>query len=213
MTEPALTFRERLSANAEDFDQIVSELLAENERLNQQNQTNEPALKRYTELMDGSEEMEPIERLRFFCSLALSCQDWLDIEPFIDEILKETKDLREDRDHWKDLGTQAANFVEVPIVMRTHFTGKSPYVGWQGLGLALTETLERNKKEIDDLNANLREQRQNQLDLLEKLEESKDLFLSERTVSVMLEKRLAEATNKYNSLCSSLEAANVGETR
>lgn len=45
-------------------------------------------------------------------------------------------------DHWKDLESQAARFVEAPIAMRTHFTGEPPYVGWEGLGLALTETLD-----------------------------------------------------------------------
>lgn len=46
------------------------------------------------------------------------------------------------------------------------------------------------QKEIDILQAQLREQHQNQLDLMGKLQESKDLILSERTVCVMLERRL-----------------------
>lgn len=65
-------------------------------------------------------------------------------------------------DHWKDLESQAARFVEAPIVMRTHFTGEPPYVGWEGLGLglglALTETLDElsnAKKEIDNFQAKL----------------------------------------------------------
>lgn len=41
------------------------------------------------------------------------------------------------------LDTEAANYVECVICMRTHFTGDRPYVGWKGLGLALTETLDR----------------------------------------------------------------------
>jgi len=44
-----------------------------------------PALERFTEL-GGGEEADPVERLRFFCSLALSGQDWLDVEPFIDDV-------------------------------------------------------------------------------------------------------------------------------
>lgn len=50
--------------------------------------------------------------------------------------------LTADRDHWKGLETEAANYVEIPLVLRTHFTGEPPYVGWEGLGLALTETLD-----------------------------------------------------------------------
>lgn len=34
----------------------------------------------------GSDETDPIERLRFFCSLAMKGQDWLDVEPFFEAI-------------------------------------------------------------------------------------------------------------------------------
>lgn len=34
----------------------------------------------------GDEEKDPVERLRFFCSLAMNGQDWLDVEPFFDAI-------------------------------------------------------------------------------------------------------------------------------
>lgn len=44
---------------------------------------------------------------------------------------------------------EAAHHVESVICMRTHFTGDPPYVGWKGLGLALTETLD----ELDRLRA------------------------------------------------------------
>lgn len=37
---------------------------------------------------------------------------------------------------------EAASHVESVICMRTHFTGEPPYVGWKGLGLALTEALD-----------------------------------------------------------------------
>ena len=36
----------------------------------------------------------------------------------------------------------ASVYVETPIVMRTNFSGEPPYVGWKGLGLALTEALD-----------------------------------------------------------------------
>lgn len=42
----------------------------------------------------------------------------------------------------KRADSEAANYVESVICMRTHFTGDPPYVGWKGLGLALTEALD-----------------------------------------------------------------------
>jgi hypothetical protein len=40
------------------------------------------------------------------------------------------------------LDSEAGQYVESVIVLRTHFTGKPPYVGWKGLGLALGEALD-----------------------------------------------------------------------
>lgn len=37
---------------------------------------------------------------------------------------------------------EAATYVEMPICMRTHFTGEPPYVGWKGLGIAIEEALD-----------------------------------------------------------------------
>lgn len=45
----------------------------------------QPALQRFNERMQGIEEA-PLERLRFFCSLAMNGQDWLDVEPFFDAL-------------------------------------------------------------------------------------------------------------------------------
>ena len=59
--------------------------------------------------------------------------------------LNHRDDLRKmtaDRDNWRSLETEAAKYVEVPIIMRTHFSGEPPYVGWEGLGLALNEALD-----------------------------------------------------------------------
>ena len=52
-------------------------------------QHGEPALSRFTD-SGGYEEQDPIERLRFFCSLAMNGQDWLDVEPFFAAIRKNT---------------------------------------------------------------------------------------------------------------------------
>jgi hypothetical protein len=46
---------------------------------------NATASKRFTEC-GGADEPDPIERLRFFCSLAMAGQDWLDAEPFFDAL-------------------------------------------------------------------------------------------------------------------------------
>lgn len=35
---------------------------------------------------EGNEEPDPLERLRFFCSLAMKGQDWLDVEQFFDDV-------------------------------------------------------------------------------------------------------------------------------
>ena len=46
----------------------------------------ETALEKYNELTVDSVEPDPIERLRFFLSLSLKGQDWLDVEKFIDDL-------------------------------------------------------------------------------------------------------------------------------
>lgn len=40
------------------------------------------------------------------------------------------------------LDREAATHVEGVICLRTHFTGEKPYIGWKGLGLALSEALD-----------------------------------------------------------------------
>lgn len=46
----------------------------------------EPALVRYNKHMNGEIEPDPVERLRFFLSLALTGQNWLDVEKFLDDL-------------------------------------------------------------------------------------------------------------------------------
>lgn len=53
------------------------------------------ALELYNANMEGEIEPDPIERLRFFLSLALTGQDWLDVEQFIDDITNEINQLKE----------------------------------------------------------------------------------------------------------------------
>ena len=44
------------------------------------------ALERYNAAMEGELEGYPVERLRFFLSIALTGQDWIDVEQFIDGV-------------------------------------------------------------------------------------------------------------------------------
>lgn len=44
------------------------------------------------------------------------------------------------------LDSEAANYVESVICMRTDFTGYPPYTGWKGLGLALKEALDERDR-------------------------------------------------------------------
>ena len=45
------------------------------------------ALERFNELKVAQDESDPVEQLRAFCSLAMTGQDWLDVEPFFDAVL------------------------------------------------------------------------------------------------------------------------------
>lgn len=48
----------------------------------------------YREIMDESaDDMNAVERLRFFCSLAMNGQNWLDVEPFFEAIVEERDKL------------------------------------------------------------------------------------------------------------------------
>jgi hypothetical protein len=52
-----------------------------------------------------------------------------------------------------ELDCQAASQVESVICMRTGFTGEPPYVGWRGLGLALTEAFDARDQLADAIRA------------------------------------------------------------
>jgi hypothetical protein len=49
------------------------------------------ALETYS-AVEGNDECNPFERLRFFCSLAMSAQDWLDSERFFDDVIATPQD-------------------------------------------------------------------------------------------------------------------------
>jgi hypothetical protein len=39
--------------------------------------------------LGGGDEPDPLERLRFFCSIAMNNQDWLDVEPLFNDVTTE----------------------------------------------------------------------------------------------------------------------------
>ena len=51
------------------------------------------ALDKYNEHMAGEYEPDPVERLRFFLAQTLTGKDWLDVEQFIDGVIKQRDDL------------------------------------------------------------------------------------------------------------------------
>jgi len=58
------------------------------------NETMKTAKEQYDEFMEGEVEPDPLERLRFFCSLAMDNRDWLDVEPFFNDVNKANEERR-----------------------------------------------------------------------------------------------------------------------
>ena len=79
---------------------------------------------------------DAVESIREFAQLRLE----------LSKLKQDVASLTEQRDRLRRLESDAARHVEIPIVQRTHFTGEEPYVGWKGVGLALTETLDQYDK-------------------------------------------------------------------
>jgi hypothetical protein len=67
------------------------------------------------------------------------------------EMGKKLADAEAEIERLRKLDREAATYVETVICMRTKFTGEPPYVGWKGLGLALTERLDELEAEIERL--------------------------------------------------------------
>lgn len=59
---------------------------------------------------------------------------------------RETARLRERVETLSRLDREASTHVEAVICMRTHFTGNGEYVGWRGLGKALSEALDERDR-------------------------------------------------------------------
>ena len=67
------------------------------------------------------------------------------------------RDIARERDVLRRMDREAATHVESVICMRTYFDGDPPYVGWKGLGLALTEALDERDRLRAELADALRE--------------------------------------------------------
>lgn len=60
---------------------------------------NKSSMDDYREFCIDGEAEDPIERLRFFCSIAMSGQDWLDSEPFFDAVTAERDKLLAEKEN------------------------------------------------------------------------------------------------------------------
>lgn len=87
-------WRERNEAVAKqvnDLETSQAQLTANRQRAREMS-----ALTQYTAAMEGELEGDPVERLRFFLSLALTGQDWLDVEQFIDGVSQQLAEEQAD---------------------------------------------------------------------------------------------------------------------
>lgn len=78
--------------HAEMLDRLRATLAAPSAGAGAAESARETAKSQYDKIMDeaassGDEPMSAIERLRLFCSFAMCGQDWLDVEPFFDDVL------------------------------------------------------------------------------------------------------------------------------
>lgn len=96
-----------------------------------------------------------IKKIQDLLEEARDRNEWLRllaVGPEIDRVI-------ESHEKFRKLDREAATFVETQICMRTDFTGDPPYVGWKGIGLALTETLDERDR-LRKENVELRRQKE-----------------------------------------------------
>ncbi|MFA7291844.1 MAG: hypothetical protein WC023_06305 [Rhodocyclaceae bacterium] len=96
----------------------------------------ETALQRYTRLIEGDHDT-PLENLRFFCSLAMNGQDWLDVEPFFDALAAAPAPLHPEHDPvvaWMS----THNGEPVDVTLDRNMAG-----GWKSHGGDVRELVER----------------------------------------------------------------------
>ena len=90
-----------LGESRKDIKELIEWLQRENEALKTELAALKAHLERavlleYKEIMEeAGDGMDAVERLRFFCSLALNGQNWLDVEPFFEAVTDEIAALNE----------------------------------------------------------------------------------------------------------------------
>lgn len=72
------------------IDRIIA-LMAERDALKAEVEAKANAKQQYDEAATDDPIADPVERLRFFCSLGLHPQAWLDVEPFFDDVIAEVE--------------------------------------------------------------------------------------------------------------------------
>ena len=85
----------------------------------------------------GHDETDPIERLRFFCSIAMSRQqDWLDVEPFFNDVIAErdalgalVSDLDESSGYWSEHEVPLGIVERIKEAAKTWKGAKLPTIG------------------------------------------------------------------------------------
>lgn len=111
----------------------------------------EPAIRGYERFMDEDEETDPIERLRFFCSIAMNGRDWLDVEQFFSAVLAERtkKDaaLKACVDSWREFQTAAtAKFpaFEEGVAAQNEWQARKDKA-WETMDAVITKAKEQTK--------------------------------------------------------------------
>jgi hypothetical protein len=113
---------ERLAASKEAFNTIAKEGLKRADEADSLRSSiaAKPALQQFNECM--AEDATPLERLRFFCSIAFKePQDWLDVEPFFDALEQQLSHVEQPK-KYRDFST--GEFRSTPP--STENIGKTP---------------------------------------------------------------------------------------
>ena len=91
---------EYLGPFVEGIKVLKTQLAAAQEEIN-----SPPAIDAYEMYMADDEESNPVERLRFFLSLALKDQDWIDVEKFIDDVSNHIAKAEQRVAEWQPIET------------------------------------------------------------------------------------------------------------
>ena len=84
---------------------MIDELRAQLAAAQEENNHRSTAINAYKKYTEGDEEGEPIERLRFFLSLAPKGQDWIDVEKFIDDVSDQLAKAEQRVAEWQPINT------------------------------------------------------------------------------------------------------------